>query len=99
MMAEAITNENYFGEPYEGVSDFALAQTGRLLPFWAQAVTESVLDESVTASAAGGLAEFAGLRSAPETVWGRNKILLNEATKMLYPDTVNYYQLDPIAKK
>lgn len=99
MLTEAITNENYFGEPYEGVNDFAIAQTGRLLPFWAQAVTESVLDESVTASAAGGLAEFAGLRSAPETVWGRNKILLNEATKMLYPDTVNYYDLDPIAKK
>ena len=43
-----------FGEDYEGVGDFTLAQTGRLLPFWASGVADSAFDEAQYTSALGG---------------------------------------------
>jgi len=99
MLLEAVTGQNYFGEDYEGVGDFTLAQTGRLLPFWASGIADSAFDEAQYTSALGGAFEFGGLRTAPETVWSSNKQLLEDATRLLYPDSLSYKELDPIAKK
>ena len=96
MMLEAISNENYFGEPYEGLSDFAYAQGKRILPFWMQ---DAVAGDPYKTGFRGIAAEFAGLRTRPLTTYERRRDLRDQAVTEMFPEFSSYLDLDPTRKK
>ena len=95
MLIDAITNENYFGEPYDGVTDFAGAQTKRFLPFWAQDV---VVGDPYRIGPAALVAEFGGLRTRAETIYERRRNIRDQAVQDMF-DVATYEELDPINKR
>jgi len=96
MMLEAISNENYFGEPYEGLTDFGEAQLKRFFPFWMQ---DAVAGDPYKTGFRGIAAEFAGLRTRPLTTYERRRDLRDQAVTEMFPEFSSYLDLDPTRKK
>ena len=96
MMLEAISNENYFGEPYEGLSDFGAAQLKRGLPFWMQ---DAVVADPYRTGLRGVAAEFVGLRTRPLTTYERRRDFRDQAVTEMFPEFSSYLDLDPTRKK
>ncbi len=96
MLMDAITNEDYFGEPYDGFHDLAFAQSKKMLPFWAQ---DAVMGDPYRIGPRTVAAEFAGLRTRALTVAERRRILLDEATAEMFPNSLEYIDLDPKSRR
>jgi len=93
---EAITRENYFGEPYDGAISFASAQSKRLLPFWVDGLRGS---DTADPSAITSGTEIFGLRSSNVSIYERKKEIKNDITRELFPDFDNFTELDSVAQK
>ena len=96
MLMDAITNENFMGEPYEGLTDFVTAQSLNLLPFWLQ---DAVVADPYRANIAGTAAAALGLRTRPQTAYEARRDLLNDAAKELFNGVLDYENLDPLSKR
>lgn len=71
-----LTNEDYYGQPYENNLDFATAQSKNLLPFWLQDV---VAADPYSTDAFATAAGFVGLRTRALTSYERRRLILDEA--------------------
>jgi len=96
MLIDAITNENFMGEPYEGLTDFVTAQSQNLLPFWLQ---DAVVADPYRANIPGTAASAFGLRTRPQTAYEARRDLLNDAAKELFNGVLDYENLDPLSKR
>jgi len=98
VLMDAITQEDYFGQPYDGVHSFATAQARKGLPFWMQDLV--VADPYRIGWATVG-AEFAGLRTRPLTPYERRRQLRDQAVGEKFGEAgfINYESLDPKRKK
>jgi len=98
MVMDAITNEDYFGQPYDNAKSLATAQARKGLPFWMQDLV--VADPYRIGWATVG-AEFAGLRTRPLTPYERRRQLRDQAVgeKFGKAGFTNYESLDPKRKR
>ena len=96
MLMDAITNENYMGEPYEGLTDLVTAQSRNLLPFWLQ---DAVVADPYRSNVAGTAAAAFGLRTRPQTAYEARRDLMNDAAKELFSGVLDYENLDPLSKR
>ena len=98
MVMDAITQEEYFGQPYDGPKSFATAQARKALPFWMQDVV--VADPYRIGWSTVG-AEFAGLRTRPLTPYERRRQLRDQAVSEKFSKAgfTNYESLDPKRKR
>ena len=71
-----LTNEDYYGQPYENNLDFATAQSKNLLPFWLQDV---VAADPYSTDAFATAAGFVGMRTRALTSYERRRLILDEA--------------------
>ena len=98
MVMDAITQEDYFGQPYDGPKSFATAQARKALPFWMQDLV--VADPYRIGWSTVG-AEFAGLRTRPLTPYERRRQLRDQAVSEKFSKAgfTNYESLDPKRKR
>jgi len=96
MVANAITNQNYYGQPYEGFFDFAEAESKNLLPFWLQDV---VAGDPYSTDAFATAAAFGGLRTRALTSYERRRLLLDEAAVEKFKGVDGFKDLSPIQIK
>ena len=97
-VADFILEEDFYGVPYDGFKDIAMAQAKKALPFWLQdAVSADPYRAGVKATAAA----FAGFRTRPLTPYERSRDLRNQAVEQKYGGEgfTNYESLDPVRKK
>ena len=96
MVANFITNQDYYGQPYENNLDFATAQSKNLLPFWLQDV---VAADPYSADAFATAAAFGGLRTRALTSYERRRLLLDEAATEKFKGVDGFKDLSPIQIK
>lgn len=96
MVANFITNQDYYGQPYENNLDFATAQSKNLLPFWLQDV---VAADPYAADAFATAAAFGGLRTRALTSYERRRLLLDEAAVEKFKGVDGFKDLSPIQVK
>ena len=96
MVANAITNQDYYGQPYEGFLDFAEAESKNLLPFWLQDV---VAGDPYSTDAFATAAAFGGLRTRALTSYERRRLLLDEAATEKFKGVDGFKDLSPIQVK
>ncbi len=96
VLMDAITGEDYFGEPYEGLKDFSFAQSDKLLPFWVQDV---VRGDPYRIGPRAVAAEFVGLRTRANSPYERRKLLLDQATAEMFPGFPSFNDLDPLNQR
>jgi hypothetical protein len=96
MVANFITNQDYYGQPYENNLDFATAQSKNLLPFWLQDV---VAGDPYSTDAFATAAGFGGLRTRALTSYERRKLLLDEAAVEKFKGVDGFKDLSPIQVK
>ena len=96
MVANFITNQDYYGQPYENNLDFATAQSKNLLPFWLQDV---VAGDPYSADAFATAAAFGGLRTRALTSYERRRLLLDEAATEKFKGVDGFKDLSPIQIK
>ena len=98
MIIDAITEEDYFGQPYEGPKSFATAQSRKALPFWMQ---DLVVADPYRIGYSTAVAEFAGLRTRPLSAYERRRQIRDQAANDKYgAEGFNgYNSLDPTRKK
>ena len=96
MVANLITNQDYYGQPYEGFFDFATAQSKNLLPFWLQDV---VAGDPYSTDAFATAAAFGGLRTRALTSYERRRLLLDEAAVEKFKGVDGFKDLSPIQVK
>ena len=97
-IADFILEEDFYGVPYDGFKDIAMAQAKKALPFWLQdAVSADPYRAGVPATAAA----FVGFRTRPLTPYERSRDLRNQAVEQKYGGEgfTNYESLDPVRKK
>ena len=97
-VADFILEEDFYGVPYDGFKDIAMAQAKKALPFWLQdAVSADPYRAGVPATAAA----FVGFRTRPLTPYERSRDLRNQAVEQKYGGEgfTNYESLDPVRKK
>ena len=95
ILANFITNEDYYGQPYENNVDFVTAQSRNLLPFWLQDV---VAADPYSTDAFATAASFAGLRTRALTSYERRRLLLDSTAQEKY-GVGSVKDLTPIQKK
>ena len=96
MVANFITNQDYYGQPYENNLDFATAQSKNLLPFWLQDV---VAGDPYSTDAFATAAAFGGLRTRALTSYERRRLLLDEAATEKFKGIDGFKDLSPIQIK
>ena len=96
MVANFITNQDYYGQPYENNLDFATAQSKNLLPFWLQDV---VAGDPYSTDAFATAASFGGLRTRALTSYERRRLLLDEAAVEKFKGVDGFKDLSPIQVK
>ena len=96
MVANFITNQDYYGQPYENNLDFATAQSKNLLPFWLQDV---VAGDPYSTDAFATAAGFGGLRTRALTSYERRRLLLDEAAVEKFKGVDGFKDLSPIQVK
>jgi len=98
VLMDAITNEDYFGQPYDNAKSLAIAQARKGLPFWMQDVV--VADPYRIGWSTVG-AEFAGLRTRALTPYERRRQLRDQAVSEKFSKAgfTNYESLDPKRKR
>jgi hypothetical protein len=95
ILANFITNEDYYGQPYENRLDFVTAQSRNLLPFWLQDV---VAADPYSTDAFATAASFAGLRTRALTSYERRRLLLDSTAQEKY-GVGSVKDLTPIQRK
>jgi len=97
-IADFILEEDFYGVPYDGFKDIAMAQAKKALPFWLQ---DAVSADPYRAGVGATAAAFAGLRTRPLTPYERSRDLRNQAVEQKYgaEGFTNYQSLDPVRKK
>ena len=98
VVMDAITNEDYFGQPYDNAKSLATAQARKALPFWMQDV---VVGDPYRIGWATVGAEFAGLRTRALTPYERRRQLRDQAVSEKFSKAgfTNYESLDPKRKR
>jgi len=98
VLMDAITEEDYFGQPYDGVQSFATAQARKALPFWMQ---DKIVGDPYRIGWATVGAEFAGLRTRALTPYERRRQLRDQAVSEKFSKAgfTNYESLDPKRKR
>ena len=96
VLMDAISGEDYFGEPYEGLKDFSFAQSEKLLPFWAQDV---MMGDPYRIGPRAVAAEFVGLRTRANSPHERRRLLLDQATAEMFPGFSSFNDLDPLNQR
>ena len=95
IVANFITNEDYYGQPYENNLDFVTAQSRNLLPFWLQDV---VAGDPYSTDAFATAAGFVGLRTRALTSYERRRLLLDSTAEEKY-GVGSVKDLTPIQRK
>ena len=95
IVADFITNQDYYGQPYENNLDFTTAQSKNLLPFWLQDV---VAGDPYSTDAFATAAGFVGLRTRALTSYERRRLLLDSTAAEKY-GVERVKDLTPIQRK
>jgi len=95
IVADFITDQDYYGQPYENKLDFATAQSEKLLPFWLQDV---VAGDPYSTDAFATAAGFVGLRTRALTSYERRRLLLDSTAAEKY-GVERVKDLTPIQRK